>query len=258
MSFKVGNKTFFGGTHIMGIVNVTDNSFYSYSRLGGDDIVERVFKMAEDGAEIIDIGAQSTAPNAKAVSELEEVSRLIPALEVLMKEKDLPPISVDTFYPEVARQALDLGVNMINDVSCLKDDDIARAVASAGASICIMHNRRGSKTKDMWLDKESGLIKATSKALALGIDEDKIIVDGGIGFNLSHDEDKELLQNYDNLSVVGFPLLLGASRKSFLGGEPNTRLTSTLDTTRLAIKKGILFVRVHDIKENMQVIKAYE
>lgn len=258
MSFKVRDKTFIGGTHVMGILNVTDNSFYSYSRVTENDVVERALQMAADGAEIIDVGAQSTAPNARKISELEEMSILLPALEKLLSASGLPPVSVDTFYGGVAREALALGADMINDVSCLSDVETAKAVAEYGASVCIMHNRRGSKNPDMWLDKQLGLSRAAATALKLGIDEDKIILDGGIGFNLSADEDRELLKNYGELSVLGYPLLLGTSRKSFLGGQPETRLTATLDTTKLAVKQDVLFVRVHDVKENMQIIKAYE
>ena len=146
---------------------------------------------------------------------------------------------------------------MINDVSCLGDKYMADVVAKYGASICVMHNRRGSKNKDMWLDKELGLMKATDTLLSAGVDRNKIIVDGGIGFNLSHDEDRTLLEKYSSLETIGYPLLLGASRKSFLGGEVETRLTATLDTTKLAVKQGVLFVRVHDVKENKMIIDLY-
>ena len=256
MKFVVKDKVFEKGTHVMGILNANTTSFFGFSRIDGDEI-SKAEKMLRDGAEIIDIGGQSTAPGAVRESALEEASRVLPALETLRAEFPQAILSVDTFYSSVAEEALALGADMINDVSCLGDKYMAEVVAKHGASICVMHNRRGSKNKDMWLDKELGLMKATDTLLSAGVDRNKIIVDGGIGFNLNHDEDRALLEKYNNLNTIGYPLLLGASRKSFLGGEVETRLTATLDTTKLAVKQGVLFVRVHDVKENKMIIDLY-
>ena len=256
MKFVVKDKVFEKGTHVMGILNANTTSFFGFSRIDGDEI-SKAEKMLRDGAEIIDIGGQSTAPGAIKESALEEASRVLPVLESLRGEFPNAILSVDTFYSSVAEEALALGADMINDVSCLGDKYMAEVVAKYGASICAMHNRRGSKSKDMWLDKELGLMKATDTLLSAGVDRNKIIVDGGIGFNLNHDEDRALLEKYNNLNTIGYPLLLGASRKSFLGGEVETRLTATLDTTKLAVKQGVLFVRVHDVKENKMIIDLY-
>ena len=256
MKFFVKDKVFEKGTHVMGILNANTTSFFGFSRIDGDEI-SKAEKMLRDGAEIIDIGGQSTAPGAIKESALEEASRVLPVLESLRGEFPDAILSVDTFYSSVAEEALALGADMINDVSCLGDKYMAEVVAKYGASICVMHNRRGSKSKDMWLDKELGLMKATDTLLSAGVDRNKIIVDGGIGFNLNHDEDRALLEKYNNLNTIGYPLLLGASRKSFLGGEVETRLTATLDTTKLALKQGVLFVRVHDVKENKMIIDLY-
>ena len=256
MKFVVKDKVFEKGTHVMGILNANTTSFFGFSRIDGDEI-SKAEKMLRDGAEIIDIGGQSTAPGAIKESALEEASRVLPVLESLRGEFPDAILSVDTFYSSVAEEALALGADMINDVSCLGDKYMAEVVAKYGASICVMHNRRGSKNKDMWLDKELGLMKATDTLLSAGVARNKIIVDGGIGFNLNHDEDRALLEKYNNLNTIGYPLLLGASRKSFLGGEVETRLTATLDTTKLAVKQGVLFVRVHDVKENKMIIDLY-
>ncbi|MBR7163092.1 MAG: dihydropteroate synthase [Clostridia bacterium] len=256
MKFKVKDKIFEGGTHIMGILNANSTSFFGFSRIDGDEAT-KAEKMLKDGAEIIDIGGQSTAPGAVKESALEEASRVLPVLESLRAEFPGAILSVDTFYSSVAEEALSLGADMINDVSCLGDKYMAEVVAKHGASICVMHNRRGSKSKDMWLDKELGLMKATDTLLRAGVESDKIIIDGGIGFNLTHDEDRMLLERYNRLEDIGYPLLLGASRKSFLGGEVESRLTATLDTTKLAVKQGVLFVRVHDVKENKMIIDLY-
>lgn len=252
--FKVKDAVFKGGTHIMGILNATPDSFFFGSRVG-DDAVEKARKMLDQGAEIIDIGGQSTAPGAKPISALEEMSRTLPIVEDLRREFPSAILSVDTFYPEVADACLSAGADMINDVTGLKDREVAKIVARHGASVCIMHNRRGSKVKDMWLDKQAGLLNSVNVALDEGIDENKILLDGGIGFNLSRDEDVELLKNYGRLGYFGYPLLLGTSRKSFLGGEPETRLTATLETTAYAKKIGVLFVRVHDVKENKYMLE---
>ncbi len=256
MIFQVGNKTFNKGTHVMGILNASPTSFFSSSRLDGDEI-ERVAQMLRDGAEIIDIGGQSTAPGVCKISALEESACVLPVLEKIRAEFPDALISVDTYFSSVADEALALGADMINDVSGLDDPYMTEVVAKHNASICVMHNRRRSVTKDMWLDKELGLLKATDKLLKAGVPRDKIIVDGGIGFNLNHAEDKTLLENYSRLEALGFPLLLGASRKSFLGGQVEERLTATLDTTRLAVREKILFVRVHDVKENKMIIDLY-
>ncbi len=256
-TLKVGDKIFSCGTHIMGIVNMSVNSFYSLS-IADKNPSERAKKMIEDGAEIIDIGGQSTKPKAVTISEIEEASIILPAVEEIVSALPNVILSVDTFYPEIARKALEFGAKMINDVSGLYDKDMASVIANAGASVCIMHNRRGSKNPDMWLDKMTGLLAAAQRAEKAGIEKNKILIDGGIGFNLSANEDIELLNNYQRLSDLGYALLLGASRKSFLGGTPETRLSATLDTTATAVKKGVSFVRVHDVKENKAVIDLYE
>ena len=257
MKFVVKGTEFEKGTHVMGILNANTTSFFALSRVDGD-IVEKAGKMLCDGAEIIDVGGQSTAPGQVKVSALEEASRVLPAVEKLREAYPHAIISVDTFYSNVADEALSLGADMINDVSCLEDKFMAEVVAKHGASICVMHNRRGSKNKDMWLDKELGLMKATTALKRAGVDRDKIILDGGIGFNLSKDEDWALLDSYNRLEDLGYPLLLGTSRKSFLGGEVESRLSATLDTTRLAVRQGVLFVRVHDVKENKMIIDLYQ
>ena len=201
MKFIVKGKTFENGTHVMGILNANTTSFFGFSRIDGDEVT-RAEKMLRDGAEIIDIGGQSTAPGAVKESALEEASRVLPVLETLRAEFPNAILSVDTFYSSVAEEALSLGADMINDVSCLGDNYMAEVVAKYGASICVMHNRRGSKNKDMWLDKELGLMKATDTLLRAGVDKNKIILDGGIGFNLSHIEDKELLERYNERTII--------------------------------------------------------
>ena len=257
--FEIGGKRFESGTHIMGILNATPDSFFAASRLQ-DDAVERARKMLSDGAEIIDVGGQSTRPNSKPVSALEELARVLPVVEAIRGEFKDALISVDTYYPEVAQAVIKAGANMINDVSCLEYDALVRVIADGGASVCVMHNRRGSKIPDLFLDKELGLSAAVKKLLAAGVPKSKILLDGGIGFNKSKEEDWALLNGYGELADYfdEYPFLLGTSRKSMFGGEPETRLSATLDSTALAVKQGILFVRVHDVRENKAVIDALQ
>lgn len=255
MSFEVKDRAFDGGTHIMGIINITPDSVYAASRASREDAAERAVRMVEDGADIIDMGAQSTRPGARWVSALEEMSLLIPALEAVRAATD-SPLSVDTFYPEVAEAALAAGADMINDVSCLRFPGMAETAAKYSASLCIMHDRRESRVPDLMTDKLTGLTAAAAKAVRAGVSPDRILLDGGIGFNRGAEEDRYLLEHYDLLSAAGYPLLLGASRKSFLGGEPETRLTATMECSAKAARMGVLFVRVHDVKENIMAVKA--
>lgn len=254
--FKVRDRVFQKGTHVMAILNVTPDSFYSQSRLA-DRAMEAVERFECEGAEIIDIGGQSTRPGAKAISAIEEMSRVLPVLQAVRAKTNLP-ISIDTFYPEVAQACIDLGADMINDVSCLRYDGMTDVIANSGASVCVMHDRRNTNIPDLFFDKQIGLSNAIRKLLDKGVEKEKILLDGGIGFNKSKEEDWQLLDGYDRLmsDFEGYGFLLGTSRKSMFGGEVETRLSATLDSTVLAVKKGVLFVRVHDVKENKAVIDA--
>ena len=251
----VRDKVFTGGTHVMAILNATPDSFYEGSR-HRFDAVETARKFIEQGAEIIDVGGQSTRPGAQSVSAIEEMARVLPAVESIKKAFPDALVSVDTFYPDVAQAAIDLGADMINDVSCLADKNLAKVVAQNDVAICVMHDRRKSKISDLFFDKETGLMRAVDSLLSQGLDKSRILLDGGIGFNKNNDEDRQLLRDYDKLLDMfdEYPFLLGTSRKSMFGGTPDTRLSATLDSTILAVKQGVLFVRVHDVKENIAVI----
>ena len=252
-NLKVGNKVFKNGTHVMGILNVTPDSFFADSRVG-DNTIEVAKKMIADGAEILDVGGQSTRPGHKEVSWKEEIERVVPKVRELKKLNCL--ISVDTYYPEVAEAVLAEGADMINDVSMLKDKRLAEVIAKYDASVCLMHNRRESSIDDLFEDKIKGLENAIKILRESGVDSNKILLDGGIGFNRNNTEDWELLKNYDKLvEHFDYPILLGTSMKSMFGGDINTRLKPTVESTALAKKQGVLFVRVHNVLENMKVLK---
>ncbi len=182
---------------------------------------------------------------------------MIPVVRALREAYPDAPLSVDTFYALVAEEAAKAGADMINDVSCLSDEDMAATILKYGLAVCVMHNRRKNSAADLMSDKLNGLKAACDKLTFAGVSEDKILLDGGIGFNLSAEEDRELLLRYGELiRSFDLPFLLGASRKSFLGGDVRDRLPATLETTALATKAGALFVRVHDVAENAAAIKA--
>ena len=253
--FHVGNRVFESGTHVMAILNATPDSFYSASR-HQNDAAETAKKFLQQGAQIVDIGGQSTRPGAQSVSALEEMARVLPVVESIKKECPDALVSVDTFYPDVAWAVIDAGADMINDVSCLRYKALAKVVSQNDVAICVMHDRRKSQISDLFFDKETGLMRAVDTLLSQGLDKRRIMLDGGIGFNKTSDEDWQLLRGYDRLIDMfeEYPFLLGTSRKSMFGGTPETRLSATLDSTMLAVKQGVLFVRVHDIKENVAVI----
>lgn len=257
-NLKIRDKIFAEGTHVMAIMNATPDSFYCGSRLRGD-AVARAGRFIAQGAEILDIGGQSTRPNAESVGALEEMSRVLPVIEEVRAAYPDIPISVDTFFPEVAEAAVAAGADMINDVSCLAYDGMAEVIAATGASVCVMHDRRKTQISDLFTDKAAGLRNAVNKLLKAGVSCDRILLDGGIGFNKSNVEDWELLKGYGKLieEFPEYPFLLGTSRKSMFGGDVADRLTATLDSTVLAVKSGVLFVRVHDVAENKAMIDTF-
>ena len=252
----IGNKTFISGTHIMAIVNLTPDSFNENSRCDISNVLNKVETMINDGAEIIDLGAQSTRPGHITISYEEEISRLIEPLKLIKTHFNIP-ISVDTYYPQVANVALDNGADLINDIWGLQyvDKSMASVIAKYNASTCIMHNQNTTDYKDLFEDIKSFLKESLILAKKAGIQDDKVCLDGGIGFGKDINQNWELLRNYDKLNTLGYPLLLGTSRKRMFGGEVKDRLNGTLESTRIACQKGILFVRVHDVKENAKVIE---
>lgn len=252
----IGNKSFDKGTHIMAIINLTPDSFNPASRFSKDTVLDKVAQVIKDGAEVVDLGAQSTRPGHIPVSEDEEIDRLLPSLQLIRKNFDIP-ISVDTYYPKVANEALYNGADLINDIWGLQygDKSMANIIAKYNAATCIMHNANSNVYNNMFEDIIAFLNNSLKLALDAGIDKNKICLDGGIGFAKDIDQNWDLLNNYDKLNVLGYPLLLGTSRKRMFGGNVEDRLQATLESTKLAAEKNILFVRVHDIKENYEAIR---
>ncbi|UKS26254.1 dihydropteroate synthase [Paenibacillus sp. HWE-109] len=245
-------------TIIMGILNVTPDSFSD----GGDyvrvaDAVSRARQMVAEGADIIDIGGESTRPGFAAVTQEEELRRVIPVIEALRREINVP-ISIDTYKAEVAKQALEAGAHIINDVwGGQADARMAIVAASYDCPFIITHNRTNSVYSDFIPDVINDLLLYTKQALEAGVREERIILDPGIGFAKSYEQNLQLMNQLAEITVLGYPVLLGTSRKSVIGLTlnlpPEERLEGTASTVVLGIAQGCGIIRVHDIQAMKRV-----
>lgn len=268
-TLKIGNKIFdTSRTHVMGIINITPDSFSDGGKFFSfSDALNQAEKMVGDGAGIIDIGGQSTRPGYAEITAEEEAARILPVVAAVKKSFDIP-VSVDTYFSAVAEAALAAGADMINDIWGLKrDKKMAEVIAKNGAACCLMHNdtAEADYTADpcaLITKIKNDLIDSVSLAKSAGIADNKIILDIGIGFAKTYEGNLTVLANLKEFAALGYPLLLGASRKSVVGlatGLPaSERLEGTLATTAVAVLAGCAFVRVHDVKENVRVIKMIE
>jgi dihydropteroate synthase len=253
---------------VMGIVNVTPDSFSDGGRfLDARAAVAHARELIEQGADILDIGAESTRPGAQPVSAAEEIGRLRPVLEALRESP--VPISVDTMKPEVMRAALDLGAAMINDVAALAVPGALDAVAASDCGVCLMHMQGEPRTMQAapHYDDVVGEVKAFLAArveacLRAGIAHERIVVDPGLGFGKTVEHNFELLRGLPQLAQLGLPLLVGWSRKSSLGKitgrAPQDRLAASLAAALLALQRGARILRVHDVKETRDVIAVWQ
>lgn len=262
---KIGNRNFAIGNHtyVMGILNVTPDSFSdggSYNQI--DSALFHVEEMIRDGADIIDVGGESTRPGYEQISEEEERGRVVPIIEQIKERFDIP-VSLDTYKAKVAEAGIAAGVDLINDIWGLKaDENMAKVIADANIPCCLMHNRKEAVYREYIQDVLSDLEESIVLARNAGIANDKIILDPGIGFAKTYEQNLELLNNLEILHSFGYPVLLGTSRKSVIGLTldvmPRERVAGTIATTVMGVMKGCSFVRVHDIKENAQAIKMTE
>lgn len=262
---QIGNRNFEIGNHtyVMGILNVTPDSFSDggcYNQ--ADAALFRVEEMIKEGVDIIDIGGESTRPGAIEVSPEEEMQRVIPVIKRIKERFDIP-LSLDTYKAEVAKAGSEAGIDLVNDIRGLKaDSKMAGIIADAQIPCCLMHNRRDSVYQNYIQDVLDDLEESLVLAKDAGITKDKIILDPGIGFAKTYEQNLELLNQLEVLHSFGYPILLGTSRKSVIGLTLNVpadeRVSGTLATTVMAVMKGCSFVRVHDIKENVEAIKMTE
>lgn len=248
----------------MGILNVTPDSFSDGGAYASPaEAIDAAQRMVAEGAAIIDVGGESTRPGHAPLDADTELKRAIPAVESLAAVSDVP-ISIDTYKAEVAAAALAAGAHIVNDVWGLaRDPDIAKVIADGGAAAIIMHNRETiDGSRDIFEDLKNSFGKAIEKALRAGIGEDQIVLDPGIGFGKTLEQNLAILGNLARLNDHGFPVLLGASRKSFINkvspSEPGDRIGGSVVTTVFAALAGISIVRVHDVATHMQALKIVE
>lgn len=260
----IGNKNFDtqNKTYIMGILNVTPDSFSDGGKWNIETSKRQIEKMINDGMDILDIGGESTRPGYTMLSDDEEIDRLLPIIRMVKQNFDIP-ISIDTYKSNVAKCVLDEGVHMINDIWGLKySDDMAKLIADYDVSCCIMHNRDNQNYNNFYEDMILDLEESLNIASKAHIDKDKIMLDPGVGFAKSYENNLVAINSLDKMKSLGYPTLLGTSRKSVIGltlDLPVTdRLEGTLATTAIAVLKGASFVRVHDILENKRVIQMTE
>ena len=282
---RIGNREFdtSGHTYIMGILNVTPDSFSDGGKWSGiDNIRRRVEQMIKEGADVIDVGGESTRPGYVQISDKEEQERVVPVIEMIKREFDIP-VSIDTYKFGVAAVALEAGANMVNDIWGLKYDAIAggisldgtesfdvasfyprmaRIIAFTDVPCCLMHNSVDGNYVDFKTEVKEDLADSLAIAESAGIDRDKIILDPGIGFGKTYEQNLIMIRDLDDLYEFDLPILLGASRKSVIGNAlklpVDQRVEGTLATTAFAVLHGAMFVRVHDIEENCRFIKMME
>ena len=276
----IGNKIFeLGHTRIMGILNVTPDSFSDGGRYNTlDKALKHTEDMISEGADVIDIGGESTRPGYEHISVQEEIERTAQVIEAVTKRFDIP-VSIDTYKPQVAEEAVKCGAGLINDIWGLKGEDfklpdpgMADIIKKYGVSCCIMHNRvltdeLQELEKNMQASISDIIIRELNESLEIakrtGIDKERILLDPGVGFGKTYEDNVNTIKELEKIcSAFDLPMLLGTSKKSVigltLGVDKSERLEGTLATTARAIDAGCLFVRVHDVKENARFIKMYE
>ena len=261
----IGEKNFDTAhhTYVMGILNVTPDSFSDGGKWNSMDAALRhAEEMIADGADLLDIGGESTRPGYTLLPDEEEISRVVPVIEAVKREFDIP-VSVDTYKSAVARAALDAGADLINDIWGLKyDPEMAGVIAQAGVPCCLMHNRKEAIYTNYLpnvLDDLRGCVQLAKDA---GIADDAIILDPGIGFVKTLEHNLILMNHLELLNELGYPVLLGTSRKSMIGKTldlpADQREEGTLATTVIGMMKGCSFVRVHNVKANRRAVDMTE
>lgn len=262
---KIGNREFKeqGKTYIMGILNVTPDSFSDGGKWNEmDKALYHVEEMLRDGMDILDIGGESTRPGYTLLSDEEEIARVLPVIQAVKARFDVP-ISLDTYKSGVAFAGVEAGIDLVNDIWGLKyDDKIAHVIAKSGLPCCLMHNRKEANYNHFMQDVAADLSETLYLAEKAGIAADKIILDPGVGFGKTREHNLQIINSLEELKVLGCPILLGTSRKSVIGLTldlpANERIEGTLATTVIGVMKGCMFVRVHDVKENARAIKMTE
>ena len=264
-TIKIGNREFDvkNHTYVMGILNVTPDSF---SDGGKYDQLDRALfhaqEMIDDGADIIDVGGESTRPGYTMISDEEEIERTVPVVEALKERFDIP-ISIDTYKSKVAKANIKAGVDLVNDIWGMKyDKDMAKLVADTKVACCLMHNRDEASYKHFMKEMIEDIKESVKIAKEAGVKNKRIILDPGVGFGKTYDNNLEAIRCLKDLEELGYPVLLGTSRKSVIGLSldlpSDQRMEGTLATTVMGVMQGVAFVRVHDVKENKRAIMMTE
>ena len=262
---KIGNREFdtMNHTYVMGILNVTPDSFSDggkWNRM--DDALRHVEQMIQEGAAIIDVGGESTRPGYQMLSDEEEMERIVPVIAKIKSEFDIP-ISLDTYKSRVARAGIEAGADLINDIWGLKyDERIADVIAKYELPCCLMHNRKDAVYYHYMKDLLNDLKETVAIAYRHGIRREQIILDPGVGFGKTYENNLEVLHKLEQVTDLGFPVLLGTSRKSVIGLTldltSEERLEGTIATSVLGVMKGCSFLRVHDVKANRRAVLMTE
>ena len=259
---KIGNRLFDvdNDCYIMGILNVTPDSFSDGGKWTDVEMAKRhTADMIKDGAAIIDIGGESTRPGHQQISVQEEIDRVVPAIEMVRKNFDIP-VSIDSYKGPVVEAALQAGAHMVNDIWGLKyDRQVAELIAQYQVPCCLMHNRNTPEYGNLMDDICTDLRESLAIARAAGINDEQIILDPGIGFGKTYQQNLSVMLHLERLTELGYPVLLGTSRKSMIGLAldlpADQRVEGTLVTTVIGVEKGMAFIRVHDVKENFRALR---
>lgn len=253
--FTLGQKTI-----IMGILNVTPDSFSDGGKFNyPEKALEHAYKMAAEGADIIDIGGESTRPGSVRINAEEELNRIMPVIKAIKNDSSFKlPVSVDTYKGEVAYRVLEEGVEMINDVWGLKNDpEVGRAASRYRVPLCLMHNRSNTDYNDLIPDIINELKESITLAHQAGVEDWQIIVDPGIGFGKNLEQNLDVMNHLNEFTSLGYPVLLGTSRKSMIGKTldlpADQRLEGTAATIAYGISAGADIIRVHDVMEMRRV-----
>jgi dihydropteroate synthase len=261
----IGNRTFDteNHTYVMGILNVTPDSFSDGGKYNDlDQALRHAEEMVSDGADILDVGGESTRPGHVQITDEEEIARVVPVIRKLKETFDVP-VSIDTYKSAVARAALEAGADLVNDIWGLKyDAKMAGLIAEYGAACCLMHNRDEAVYQDFLPDFMEDMRECIRLAKNAGIADDRIILDPGVGFGKTYEMNLTIIRKIGRMQELGYPVLLGTSRKSVIGLTldlpSDEREEGTLATTVYGMTRGCAFVRVHDVRANKRAIRMTE
>ena len=262
---RIGNRDFDIKNHcyIMGILNVTPDSFSDGGKWDDLDRARKhVEEMIRDGADIIDVGGESTRPGHVKISVQEEIERVVPYIQTIKEDFDVP-VSIDSYKSDVVEAALKAGADLVNDIWGLKyDSRVGELIAEYDVPCCLMHNRANTDYDDFMTDMLADMKKSLRIAKFAGIKDEKIILDPGVGFGKTQEHNLTVINHLEELCALGYPVLLATSRKSVIGAAldlpTDQRVEGTVATTVMGVIKGAAFIRVHDIKENYRAIKMTE